>query len=74
MTWQNTPSYLVILCFCAAGREGGMLKYCEHGDTIQRMRRVANIVPCRDWRYDKLTMLIGYLLGYAGFNEDAVLY
>jgi hypothetical protein len=38
------------------------------------MRRVANIVPCRDWRYDKLTMLIGYLLGYAGFNEDAVLY
>jgi hypothetical protein len=49
-----------------------MLKFREPGDNMQRLRRAANTVSCRDWRCDNLAMIIGHLQVYAGFNEDAV--
>jgi hypothetical protein len=51
-----------------------MLKCREYGDIVQRLKCAANIVSCRDWRCDKLAMIISHLQAYAGFNEDAVLY
>ena len=41
---------------------------------IKGPRRAANTLSCRDWRYEKLAMIIGHLQAYAGFNEDAVLF